>query len=63
MVEHEHGHGHGYSCFENYVITDHQIRTLSSRQQIRREKSWKTRIPSQKHDRENTRDTNVGLGL
>jgi hypothetical protein len=42
---------------ENYVTTDHQIRTLPSRQQIRREKSWKIRIPSQKHDRENTRDT------
>ena len=36
---------------ENYVTTDHQIRSLPSRQQIRREKMWMTRIPSHKHDR------------
>jgi hypothetical protein len=47
---------------ENYVTTDHQIRSLPSRQQIRREKMWKTRIPSQKHDRRNTRDTGYRVG-
>jgi hypothetical protein len=40
---------------ENYVTTDHQIRSIPSRQQIRREKMWKTRIPSQNHDSEHTR--------
>jgi hypothetical protein len=41
---------------ENYVTADHQIYFIPFRQQIRREKMWKTRLPSQKHDRENTRD-------
>jgi hypothetical protein len=40
---------------ENYITTDHQICSFPSRQQIRHEKMWKTRIPSQKHDREHTR--------
>jgi hypothetical protein len=48
---------------ENYVTTDHQIRSLPSHQQIRREKMWKTRIPPQKHDSETHETHDVGLGL
>lgn len=44
-------------CVENYVTTDHQIRFLLSRQQIRHEKLYKNRLPSHKHVRENIRDT------
>jgi hypothetical protein len=48
---------------ENYVTTDHQIRSLPSRQHIRHEKMWKTRIPSQKHVSETHETQDVGLGL
>jgi hypothetical protein len=47
---------------ENYVTTNHQIRSLPSRQHIRREKIWKTRLPSHKHDRGNTQDTGYRVG-
>jgi hypothetical protein len=42
---------HQFITVENYVTTDRQIRSLPSRQQIRREEMWMTRIPSHKHDR------------
>jgi hypothetical protein len=42
---------------EKYVTTNHQIRSILFRRQIRREKLWKTRIPYQKHYRGNTLET------
>jgi hypothetical protein len=47
---------------ENYVTMDHQIRSLPFLQQIRREKLWKIRIPSQKHYSGNTLETVYRVG-
>jgi hypothetical protein len=46
----------------NYITTDHQIRSFPSRQQFRRKKMLKTRLPSQKHDRGTHKRQGVGVG-
>lgn len=48
---------------ENYVTTNHQIRSLPSRQQYRRKKLYRTCLSSQKHDTENTQKTRYRVGL